>query len=132
MTSFWGSGEMPFVEGGATEHITSGRIDLGNGHSLELHPDAIRALLHSPEAVAGIRARANAIAKSANEMSKHVGRVGRPDPEYVVEVQNDPRDTRARAKVRPGNVAAVIDNAENQTLLKALDAHPSDPKHEGL
>jgi hypothetical protein len=120
----WGDpGAVP-VEG-AGEHIP-GEINLGGGHTMHLNPAVFRALLHHPEVVRALEHRAHEIRDAANGLA--VQREDRPPPEYAVSVQDDAESTRARARVYPANIEAVIDAAHNLTLLKAADQHPSDPR----
>jgi hypothetical protein len=83
---------------------------------MTINPDAMRALLHSPEVVAPITERAQNIADSANLMAVHVGRSDRPEPEYGVRISNVSAQTRARTTVYPRNYQAVLDDAINSTL----------------
>jgi hypothetical protein len=126
MTAAWGDpGEAPSE--GAGEHIP-GEINLGGGATMHLNAAAFRALLHRPEVVRALERRAQEIADAANGLA--VQREDRPAPEYAVSVQDDAESTRARARVYPANVEAVLDAAHNLTLLKAMDQHPGDPKRE--
>jgi hypothetical protein len=117
----WGVGEA----GVGNEHVTRLPIPIGHGHQLVINPEGWKKLLHHPAAVDAITKRAEAIASAANGLA--VGR-GKDRPLYSVKVQNRTDTTRARALIKPANMAAVRDNQMNQTLLKAADSFPSDPK----
>lgn len=97
-------------------------IDLGNGMKYVPNEEAKRKLLHHPAVVAAITAKAEQMARYANNLSIT------EDAEYGVTVQNNPETTRARARVRPMNYEAMVDDAYHSTLLKTLAAFPSDPK----
>ncbi len=94
---------------------------------MQLNPEVFRALLHRPEVVAAITQRAQDISDYANDLAEHVGRPDRPDPRYATTIQNRSDSARARARVFPQNYQAVLDDAINSTLLKAMNAYPSDP-----
>jgi hypothetical protein len=117
--------------GGADEgeHHVSGEVDLGNGSRLVFNPKAFKRLLHSAHAVASITKVANEICEAANSMvgldARTVERLSDGQPLYRVEVENNPSDTRARARVLPNNFAGALDQARFLTLLKA---HASDEK----
>jgi|GEM_PF-3507383 len=120
-----------------------GEIDLGNGHVLKLNEEAFRALLHRPETEEAIVRRGQVLVDAANSLaapSPHVSKLAEGEPLYTMSVQNDPDTTRARVRVRPTNIAGVVDDAVNSTLLKALDSveapsgykdHYGDPIPEG-
>ena len=71
------------------------------------HSKGYRALLVDPKVVADVRRRAERVADAAGEG-------------YVAE-SSEPRK-RARAAVVTATGKAIRDNAENQTLLRSLDA----------
>jgi len=98
----------------------AGNVDLGDGHSMTISPEQIHALLHSPQAVAAIMAKAEHVCKLANDMA-----VTR-EAEYAVVLQNRNDTKRARATVYAKNFYAVVDDAHHSTLLKAAAQTPSD------
>jgi hypothetical protein len=107
-----------------------GSVDLGNGNRLVFNATAFKKLLHSPAAVNAVTQRASEICAAANAMvaldARTIERLGDGQPAYKVTVQNNPDTTRARARVLPAGILGAVDDAHNATLLKAVDAHPSD------
>lgn len=133
MTTGWGVSD-EFAEG--DESAPSG--SLGDGHFLRIDEDVWRGLMHRPEVVAAITARANAIAAQANALAEDamdpraVARLRPADGQtYKVSVQNDPHASRARARVQPNPDApmlGILADAHDSTLLKSVEAQGgSDP-----
>lgn len=122
MTGAWGDGDS--ASGGGAS--VPAELDLGDGHSMSLNPEVFRRLLHRPEVVAAITARAHGVADAANSLAVHIGRPGRPAPKYGVRVQDDPESARARAQVYPANYQAVLDDQRSATMLKALHMSPGE------
>lgn len=103
-------------------------IDIGGGLKFKINHRAVRAMLNSPATRRQVDARGEAIAKTANDMSIT------PHAKYTYVPSTHPDATRARGRVETSNYQAQIDDSRHSTLLKALAAHPSDPKpdeHEG-
>lgn len=75
-----------------------------------------RALLNSPEMMSGLQGVVNGIRDSAYGGTHQLRSLG--SPLYVADVQAGRR--RAHAMVKTANLAAAIDNARRNTLLKAL------------
>jgi hypothetical protein len=117
---------------GDGEHHLPGEETVAPGVRVVYPPGWFKRLLHSAHAVAKITAAADEICEAANSMvgldARTVERLSDGQPLYRVEVENNPSDTRARARVLPANFAGALDNAAFLTLLKAQDVHPSDEK----
>ncbi|WP_156298040.1 hypothetical protein [Mycobacterium paragordonae] len=113
------------------DHIPGGEHDLGGGHKMVLNPEAFKALLHSPEVIAAITARTNAIRDDANSLvamdPRTVARVGKGEPAYTSKIHAEDDDKRPHGRVYPNNMLGALDEAQNSTLEKAMQAHPSDP-----
>lgn len=107
---------------------------LAGGHWMHLNEEAFHELLRHPAVRAAVTARANQICDAANSMvgldPRAVARLSETQegPAYKVTVPNNPASTRARAYVRPNGMLGKLDNAENLTLMKAVDQYPSDPE----
>jgi hypothetical protein len=99
-----------------------GPIDLGGGFTLVFNPEAFRKIMHTAEITAQVEERAAAITEEANRLAITVG------ARYAYTVSNRPENIRARARVRPDNYKAVVDDEYHETLLKALANVGSDPK----
>lgn len=112
---------------GSASDIPSGAHNLGDGNYIWFSDEQFRALLHSDAVVKAITARADGVCNECNNTKK------KKRAEYEVIVQNLPpsESTRARAFVRPANVAARYDDAVNSTMLKAAANAPNDPKPGG-
>jgi hypothetical protein len=102
------------------EHLP-GSIPLMPGVELRIHPDYFRMIMHSPEITAAVTERCVDITSEANEQKV------RPEAVYDYMVSNNTDNIRARGRVKPMNVDAMFDDAENSTLLKALATAGSDP-----
>jgi len=132
-----GWGEIPLVGESHGAESLPGRIDLGGGHFMVLHPAAFRTLLHSPAVVDELTARAKDICDHANNISalapETLQRLSpNGDPPYDVIIQNEPDSTRARAIVGTANMAGIVSDAHGADLLKAVAAFPSDPVPSGI
>jgi hypothetical protein len=99
-------------------------LDLGGGFKMFIKPDMFRTIMHTPEITAATAERCEAICAAANALAILDG------AEYVFVVSNNPDNIRARGRVKTGNAKAIVDNAINATLLKALAQVGSDPKPE--
>jgi hypothetical protein len=96
-------------------------IDIGGGMRLVISKKWFRDIMHSPEITARVADRAEAIATEANSLAVVEG------AEYTYFVSNRPENIRARARVKPANAAAYVDDKLNATLLKAVANVGSDP-----
>ena len=105
----------------AGEFMGGQKSQVGEGVEQEVYLEALHALLHTPEAVKAITARAQMVAANANTLAIMHG------AQYGILVQNESWTTRARAFAKPMNMPAVIDDRIHATLLKAAAGVPSDP-----
>lgn len=113
------------AEAGAEEgsaELPTGRINLGNGNSMEFSTEQFREILHSDGVVEALRERAQGVANECNATKK------KKRARYSVLVQNDEWTTRARAFVKPDNEDARYDDAMHSTMLKAAANAPNDPR----
>lgn len=122
-------------EGEGDESAPSG--SLGDGHFIRVNEEAWRQLMFHPAVQAAIAARAQAITNTANSLvavdPRTAARLAKGEPAYVTSMDANPAHTRPRARVEtnPDNFLGVLDDALHSTLLKSVDAHPSDPIPEG-
>jgi hypothetical protein len=102
------------------EHVPE-FLELGGGIRLYVKPDWFHTAMHHPATTAAVEDRCEALAQEANSLAVEEGAV------YEYAVSNNPNNIRARGRVRPANVKAVLDDDKNSTLLKALATVGSDP-----
>jgi hypothetical protein len=136
MTAAWGEA----AQADEGEHHLPGEVNLGKFQEgapdsrLEFNSAGIHELAHSQETVNAVTVRANEICDDANNMvgldERTIERLSatQEGPAYRVEVHNNPDQTRARAHVMTNGELGKLDWQHNLTLMKAVDAHPSDPK----
>jgi hypothetical protein len=106
-------------------------IVIGLGIKLKIAPDAFRRIMHTTVITAMVAERCEELADTANALAVING------ARYTYVVSNRPENIRARGRVRPDNYLAVVDDAQNSTLLKALsqvgsDPYPSYPRGEDI
>lgn len=111
---------------------------LGDGHFIRIDEEKWRQMMHLPPVVAAVEQRAKDIRDEANSLVAMDPRaVARLNPNnelaYDYFIDNDEENSRVRARVHPSytNSLGFIDDAQNSTLLKSMEAHPSDPIPEG-
>lgn len=104
---------------------------LGEGHEIRLNEETFRMLMKHPATVMGLEARGALIAASANSLvamdPRAVARLSDGTPPYAAKTVNPPENKRARVYVYTNNMLGILDEKYNSTLLKAANAHPSDP-----
>lgn len=116
----WGEPTTPPTQGGS---VTSGKIDVGHGHTLKFNTDAVNALLQGPLMQAGITKRAQQVVDEAN------ANVITEGAQYET-VMSTNADGQPTASVQPANYQAVIDEQAHSTLLAASTTISADPKLE--
>jgi len=126
--AYGGEEEGPEGEDGEGDHPSRAKYHCSHTTTLGINQEGWRLILHHPIVVEAIKQRATGIAEAANDMS--ITRNAEEKADYVVTIQNwsPSSSTRARARVKTGNLMAKLDNASHSTLLHAMDMFPSDPK----
>jgi hypothetical protein len=136
----WGEAELVADDQGELPP-NGGTFNLADGHVLKLNDAQWRALLHRSEAVDAVLQRAQDICDHANanvamdpraveRINTQRGEAGK-DP-YAIMMQNRSDTVRPRARVVTATLLGIIDDANHQTLYKAMLTHPSDPIPQGV
>ncbi len=121
MSGAWGDAYNDEWAPTSDEWVPQSSVTVSNGVSVMLNNEVFRKLTHHPAVVAAICERAQQIVDLANTLAVIDG------AEYTYTLQNRADTTRARCRVKPGNMAAVIDDNYHGTLIKALNSVGSDP-----
>lgn len=121
MSGAWGDSYNDEWAPTGDEWVPQSAVTVSDGVSVMLNNAVFRQLTHHPVVVAAICARAQQIVDLANSLAVVEG------AEYTYTLQNRSDTTRARCRVKAGNMAAVIDDNYHGTLIKALNSVGSDP-----
>jgi hypothetical protein len=87
-------------------------LELGDGNSVEIDPQALREVLYGPEVMGVLTEWASALVNAANEMAITEG------AEYTFVVQTTEGYGTPQIYLYPLNFQAKIDDAAHSTLLK--------------
>jgi hypothetical protein len=107
-----------------SEHLPE-FFEIAPGMHMRINPYWFKQMMHKPEITALVDKRCKELTDLANSLA--VQRHGHDKAEYTYYVSDNENNIRARGRVRPGNIDAQFDDAENSTLLKALGSVGSDP-----